>query len=88
MKLINSTFGSVGHSLALTLKAAREAGDNFIDIPFGEYHVYKEDSEHTVLCVSKQTAQGFWLFGKKQAEKHQNATELFANAMALGKKED
>ena len=59
MKLINSPFGAVGHSLVLTLKAAREAGDDFIEIPFGEYHVYKEDSEHTVLCVSNHGHNGY-----------------------------
>ena len=55
---------------------------------FGDQPGLSALPDDTVLCVSKQTAQGFWLFGKKQAEKHQNATELFSNAMALGKKED
>ena len=59
MKLLTSPFGSIGHALALTVKAARASGDKYIDIPCGEYHVYKEDSEHTVLCVSNHGHNGY-----------------------------
>ncbi len=59
MKLLASPFGSVGHALRATLKAARETGDNYIEIPFGEYHVYKEEASHTVLCVSNHGHNGY-----------------------------
>ena len=45
MKLLTSPFGSIGHALALTIEAARASGDNYIEIPYGEYDVYKEDCE-------------------------------------------
>lgn len=59
MKLINSPFGAVGHSLALTLEAARASGDKYIEIPYGEYDIYKEDCAHTVLCVSNHGHNGY-----------------------------
>ena len=59
MKLLTSPFGSVGHALALTLEAARASGDKHIDIPCGEYHVYKEDCAQTVLCVSNHGHNGY-----------------------------
>ena len=59
MKLLTSPFGSIGHALAKTLEAARASGDNYIEIPQGEYDVYKEDCAHTVLCVSNHGHNGF-----------------------------
>ena len=40
MKLLTSPFGSIGHALAKTIEAARASGDNYIEIPYGEYDIY------------------------------------------------
>ena len=59
MKLLTSPFGSVGHALAKTLEAARASGDNYIEIPYGEYDIYKEDCAHAILCVSNHGHNGY-----------------------------
>ena len=59
MELITSPFGSVGHSLRKTVDEARRTGDKHINIPFGEYHVYKETASQTVLCVSNHGHNGY-----------------------------
>lgn len=59
MKLLTSPFGSMGHALAATIEAARSSGDKYIDIPCGEYHIYKEESAVTVLCVSNHGHNGY-----------------------------
>mgnify|MGYP003318030178 CR=1 FL=1 len=59
MKLLTSPFGSVGPALAKTLEAARASGDNYIEIPYGEYDIYKEDCAHAILCVSNHGHNGY-----------------------------
>ena len=59
MELINSPFGSVAHSLALTVRAAKENGEHEIFIPGGTYHVYSDESSAPVVCVSNHGYNGF-----------------------------
>ena len=59
MNLITSPFGSVGHSLCKTVEEARRTGDHYINIPEGEYHVYKETASQTVICVSNHGHNGY-----------------------------
>lgn len=59
MTLLPSPFGSVAHSLALTLRAAKESGAGRIDLPKDVYHVYADEAAAPVLCVSNHGFNGF-----------------------------
>lgn len=53
---------------------------------FGEKAGLSSLPEDTVLCVRKKAALSFWYNGNKAEEKHAYAVEVFASALALGKR--
>ena len=59
MELLTSPFGSVAHSLAMTVRAAKENGEHEIFIPNGTYHVYADECATPVVCVSNHGYNGF-----------------------------
>ncbi len=59
MELLSSPFGSVAHSLMLTLEKAKELGETKISISNGVYHVYQEDAAAPVLCVANHGHNGY-----------------------------
>ncbi len=59
MELLISPFSSVAHSLALTLKAAKERGEGKIVIPNGEYHIYADECTAPAVFVSNHGHNGF-----------------------------
>ena len=59
MTLLNSPFDSVAHSLALTLKYAKETGEKEICIPKGIYHVYASEASAPPICVANHGHNGF-----------------------------
>lgn len=59
MELLKSPFGSIAHSLALTVRAAKENGAREIFIPNGTYHVYADECSAPVVCVSNHGYNGF-----------------------------
>ena len=59
MELIRSDFGSVAHSLALTLAEAKNNGETLISIPKDTYHVYEREAMAPVVCVANHGHNGF-----------------------------
>lgn len=59
MTLLSSPFDSVAHSLALTLKYAKETGEKEICIPKGTYHVYASEASAPPICVANHGHNGF-----------------------------
>lgn len=59
MTLINSPFDSYAHSLALSLRHAKEHGERELSIPHGTYHVYANEASSPVICVSNHGHNGF-----------------------------
>lgn len=59
MNLIKSPFGSVAHSLAATIRAAKESGEHLITIPTDTYDVKWEEASAPVLCVANHGYNGY-----------------------------
>jgi len=59
MELVRSDFGSVAHSLALTLAEAKKNGETLISIPKDTYHVYEREAMAPVVCVANHGHNGF-----------------------------
>lgn len=59
MELLSSPFQSVAHALALTIRAAREAGEHEITIPKDTYHIHASESPAPVLCVANHGHNGY-----------------------------
>jgi hypothetical protein len=59
MNLLTSPFGSVGQSIAMTLRYAKEHGVNEISLEKNTYHVYANESGHPVVCVANHGYNGF-----------------------------
>lgn len=59
MKLLTSPFASTAHALAMTIRAAKAAGEHEITIPQDTYHIYAEESPAPVLCVANHGHNGY-----------------------------
>ena len=59
MTLLRSPFESVAHSLALTLRAAKNSKAQKMDLPKDTYHIYADEAATQVLCVSNHGHNGF-----------------------------
>ncbi len=59
MNYVESVFGSVAHSLELTLRRAKENGERHISMPKGTYHIYASEVAAPAVCVSNHGDNGF-----------------------------
>ena len=59
MTLLKCPFDSVGHALAMTVRAAKENGEKEIHIPKNTYHVYAKEAATPAICISNHGHNGF-----------------------------
>lgn len=59
MTFLQSPFGSVAHSLTLTLREAKEKQERHIDLPKDTYHIYADEAATQVICVSNHGFNGY-----------------------------